>query len=337
MSELDIGQAYIHQRLQLTRQGRDCIKEYSRLFDGHLQHFVDALALVFDLKGFTVVALALAHIARHVDVREKVHFYLDQAITLTGFTASALHVEGETPRAITAGAGLRHAREQFTDRGKQPGVSRRVGARRSANRALVDVDDLVQVLQPLDAVVRGCFQRGGAIECGGAERVERVVDEGRFTRAGNPGYTGQQADRNFQIHIAQVVAAGALERQRQLLVAWRALGRHGDFHPARQVFAGQRVRVCHDFGRCAFSDDMAAMHARARADINHIVGQANGVLVVLHHDHRVADIAQVLEGAQQTVVITLVQADGGLVEDIQHPNQPRTNLAGQTNTLGFTA
>ncbi|MNL06527.1 hypothetical protein D3C87_1271640 [compost metagenome] len=65
---------------------------------------MDALALVFDLKGFAVVALALAHIAWHVDVWQEVHFHFDQAVALARFAAATFDVERETPRAVTTGA-----------------------------------------------------------------------------------------------------------------------------------------------------------------------------------------------------------------------------------------
>ena len=141
---------------------------------------MNALALVFDLKGFTVIALALAHIARHVDVGQKVHFHLDQAIPLTRFAASALHVEGETTRAVPPRAGFRYAGKQLAYWCEQAGVCGRVGTRRTTNRALVDVDYLVQVLKTFDAVVSRGLQRGRTIEGSGAERVERVVDQCRL-------------------------------------------------------------------------------------------------------------------------------------------------------------
>ncbi|MCY1455799.1 hypothetical protein D9M71_729570 [compost metagenome] len=105
------------------------------------------------------------------------HLDLDQAVALTGLTASALDVEGEAPRAVTAGAGLRHAREQFTNRREQTGVGRRVRAWRAADWALVNVNHLVQVLQAVTAVVRCRFQGAGAIEGGRAEREQGVVDQ----------------------------------------------------------------------------------------------------------------------------------------------------------------
>ena len=47
--------------------------------------------------------------------------------------------------------------------------------------------------------------------------------------------------------------------------------------------------------RRALRDDLAAVHAGARADVEHVVGGANGFLVVFDHQHGVAEVAQVLE------------------------------------------
>ncbi len=79
------------------------------------------------------------------------------------------------------------------------------------------------------------------------------------------------------------------------------------------------------------------MHAGTGADIHHIVGQADCVLVVLDDDHRVADVPQMLEGTEQAIVVTLVQSDGRLVENVHHSDQPGADLAGQTDALGFAA
>ncbi|MNK90822.1 hypothetical protein D3C87_1108900 [compost metagenome] len=79
------------------------------------------------------------------------------------------------------------------------------------------------------------------------------------------------------------------------------------------------------------------MHAGAGADVHHVVAGADHVLVVLHHQHRVADVAQMLERADQAVVIALVQADGWLIEHIHHAGQPGTDLGGQPDALGLAA
>ena len=59
--------------------------------------------------------------------------------------------------------------------------------------------------------------------------------------------------------------------------------------------------------------------------------------VVLDHQHRVAEVAQVLERGEQALVVALVQADGGLVEDVQHAGETRAHLAGEPDALRFAA
>ena len=83
------------------------------------------------------------------------------------------------------------------------------------------------------------------------------------------------------------------------------------------------------------ADHLPAMHARTGADIKDVVGLADRLFVVFHHDHRIALIPQVLERRQQAVVIALVQADGWLVEHIENAGEARADLAGQADALTF--
>ena len=63
---------------------------------------------------------------------------------------------------------------------------------------------------------------------------------------------------------------------------------------------------------------------------------------MLDHDHRVAEVAQLLQGLQQAGVVALVQADGGFVQHVHDAGQARADLAGQADALaspprGFAA
>ena len=79
------------------------------------------------------------------------------------------------------------------------------------------------------------------------------------------------------------------------------------------------------------------MDAGAGADVEHVVGGADGVLVVLHHDHGIAEIAQPLERFQQPRVVALVQPDRRLVEHVEHAREPRADLRGEPDALAFAA
>ena len=79
------------------------------------------------------------------------------------------------------------------------------------------------------------------------------------------------------------------------------------------------------------------MRARAGADVDEVIRRAHRVLIVLDDDERVAKVAQSLERGEQLVVVALVQADGRLVEDIEHAHQARADLRRETDALRLAA
>ncbi|MPM31544.1 hypothetical protein SDC9_78099 [bioreactor metagenome] len=58
---------------------------------------------------------------------------------------------------------------------------------------------------------------------------------------------------------------------------------------------------------------------------------------MLHHQQGIAQVPQALEGGEQLVVVPLVQANGGLVQNIQHPHQRGADLGRQTDALALAA
>ncbi len=79
------------------------------------------------------------------------------------------------------------------------------------------------------------------------------------------------------------------------------------------------------------------MHAGAGADVEDVVGQQDGVLVMLDHDHGIAQVAKPLQRVEQAGVVALVQADRGLVEHVEHTRQARADLRGQADALALAA
>ena len=79
------------------------------------------------------------------------------------------------------------------------------------------------------------------------------------------------------------------------------------------------------------------MYARARTDVHDEIGGAHGVLVVLDHEHGVAEVAELPERGEQLVVIALVQPDGRLVENVQNAHQTRADLRRQPDALALAA
>ena len=104
LAQADVIEPHVVQRLQAAAQALDGGEELHGLLNAHIQHVVDGLALVVHVEGLAVVALAPAHLARHIHVGQEVHLDGDGAVALAGFAPPTLHVEREPPRGPSAGA-----------------------------------------------------------------------------------------------------------------------------------------------------------------------------------------------------------------------------------------
>ncbi len=166
LAELDVAEADVEQRLELLLDLRDVLKQRQRLFDRRVEQVGDGLALVLHRQRLAVVARAAADVAEDVDVGQEVHLDALHAVALARLAAPALDVEGEAAGLVAALARFGQHRVQLADGREEPGVGRGVRARRAADGRLVDLDHLVDVLQPFDRVVlaRLCraSRRGGA-------------------------------------------------------------------------------------------------------------------------------------------------------------------------------
>ena len=58
---------------------------------------------------------------------------------------------------------------------------------------------------------------------------------------------------------------------------------------------------------------------------------------MLDDDQRVADVAQMLERPDEPRVVALVQADGRLIQNVEHADKAGTDLRRQPNALGLAA
>src|SRR6185503_6350885 len=115
------------------------------------------------------------------------------------------------------------------------------------------------------------------------------------------------------IDALQVVLARGANRdlalERGTTRGWR---RNGPL--AAEVGTGERaVRVIEELFRAPLKNQLAAMLARAWTKVDHVIGGANGLLIVLDDHHRVPEVPEVRERLQQLAVVALVQADRRLV------------------------
>ena len=167
--------------------------------------------------------------------------------------------------------------------------------------------------------------------------VQRLDGERGFAAARHAGDAGEGAERHFRGDVLQIVARRADQLEPAIVHGAPPLRRHRNLPRARQILPGQARRVAHDVVRQALGHDLAAMDAGARTHVDDMIGGADRLVVVLDHDHRVAEIAQALERCQQPLIVALMQADRGLVQHVQHARQARADLRGEPDALAFAA
>ncbi len=105
----------------------------------------------------------------------------------------------------------------------------------------------------------------------------------------------------------------------------------------REKLSGQRIRLRRQVRHAALRDQRTAAFARARPDIDDVIGTPNRIFVMLDHHQRIALFAQLAQRVQQNLVVARMQADGRFVEHVAHALQVAAELRGEPDTLRFAA
>jgi len=188
------------------------------------------------------------------------------------------------------------------------------------------------MLDSLDGVVcQGVFQR--AIEMLAQDRLQRAVYQGRLSATRHTRDANKSTQGERHVHMLQVIAAGSLDRNK-LPVAFPTLGRNGYLRVSIQIGRGQGIYTQHLLGR-SLKDDLTPQTTRFRPHIHHVIGTQHHILIMLHDDHGVSRITQLLQGVNQTDVVPLVQTDTRLIQYIKYIHQLASDLGSQTDTLAL--
>ena len=265
-------------------------------------------------------------------VGQKVHLNRLIAVPFASLTTSAGDIKRETPRLITTHFRFRKLHKKVADIRKDTGISGRITARRTSDRRLVHIDDLIYIINSFNRFIRQrIFQ--GAIEMLAENRLQGRINQRRLSATRHAGHTNQRPQREGDIHILQVIPACPFYGDK-LPVSFASFFRDRDLHLSVQISRSQRIRFQHLL-RSSGIDHFTAQTAGLRSHIDHIIRIEHHILVMLHHDDGVPRIAQLLQRIDQPDIIPLVQPDTRLVEDIQDIHQLTADLRSQTDTLAL--
>ena len=333
LAEVDVAEADIDEGLELDVDAGDVLEDGDGVFDGQIEEVGDAVAVELDRERFLIVTTSITYFAEDVDVGEEVHFDATLAFALAGFAAASDYVEGEAAGLVAALAGVGEHGEEISHRRKHSRIGSRVGAWGAADGGLVDLDDFVELVDADDfAVLAGLF--AGAVEFFGEGAVEDVVDEGGFSAAADASNDGHDAEGEVGGDVLEVVGVGVFDSDPVAGEGARVCASY-DFDFSGEVLAGDGRGVVHDLLWGAVGDEVAAVFAGAGAEVEDVVGLADGVFVMLDDEDGIAKVAEVFEGVDEALVVALMQADAGLVEDVEDAAEAGADLSGETNALAF--
>ena len=135
-------------------------------------------------------------------------------------------------------------------------------------------------------------------------RLQGIVDEGALSRPRHTADNDEFAERKLYIYILQVVATASVKRN-ALAVALTPLSRNFYFLFAVEILSCQRVSLQH-ISWSALEYDFSTFSSGFRSHINNPVGGSHHILVMLHDNDCIAEIAQLLERVNEFDVVALM-------------------------------
>ena len=335
LTEFDVVEPHIVERLQFVANRRDVFEELEQLLDIHLEDVGDRLAFVEDLERFPAITVSTAIGASDPDVGEKVHFEFRRAVSLAGFAASSLDIETETAGLVTALFGFGQFGEEFANLVEDFDVGAGVGAGRSTDGRLVDRDELVEVFDSFDTLVSTRFV-GSSMQSCPQGFGEDVVHQRAFSRSGNSGHADETSERKSDIDVLEVMVASSDDGQ-CFPVAAAPFVLERDPPLATEELPGDALFVLGDFLRRPGCHDVTAAYAGPRTEVDHMVGRPDRRFVMFDDNDGIAQVAQMGQRLQQSLVVARVQSDRRFVEDVKDSDEAASDLAGQSNPLGLAA
>ena len=175
----------------------------------------------------------------------------------------------------------------------------------------------------------------GTVQVSRQPFVQNLVGQRALSGTGNAGDAGKDTQRNIHIDVFQVILGGSQDFQPAGGLFPFLRNRNLPF--AGQILAGDGGRILHDLLGISHSHHFSAVLSGSRADIHDIVRRQHGILVMLHDNQGVSEIPQIFECSQKLVIVPLVKADAGFIQNIGHAHQAGTDLGCQADTLCLAA
>ena len=164
-----------------------------------------------------------------------------------------------------------------------------------------------------------------------------VPDQRGLARARHAGDDVEGAEPELDVDGLQIVLAGAEDPEASR--AGPAAGADRGGPVAGQEIPGRACpsRQLQQAGGRTLIEDPAARVARARPEVDDVVGRAHDVFVVLDDEDGVAVVPKLADDVEQPGRVGRMKSGGRLVEDVENAAQPASGLRSEPDALDLAA
>ena len=120
----------------------------------------------------------------------------------------------ENALALRPAPSLRVAWRRARELDRRSQIKNRRRTRGARERRLVDHHDFADAMRAADATCTRPLPLGRSSLCAKEISVKDFVDQGGFAGAGNAGHAGENAERNLDIDVLEIVLARAFDLER---------------------------------------------------------------------------------------------------------------------------
>ncbi len=167
--------------------------------------------------------------------------------------------------------------------------------------------------------------------------VDDLVDERGLARARDSGDADEQPERQVQGQVLEVVLSSTADPQRALAIRLSATRTVCRRQPPGEIRAGDRARLSEQPRDRPRVHELAALAARSRPEVDHVVGRLDQRALVLDHHHRVARVREPPQHSRKTRHVARVQAHGRLVEHVERAGERAAERRRERHALRLAA
>ncbi len=343
LAQREVAQAQLVQRVQAGARLLQAGRGRARLVHGHGHELgqraagiLAALGGAVDAGGFRGVARASAHGAGDVHVGQELHVQADGARAVAFGAAQLPRVVGEVARLQPGCLGVGRARR------------RRDAARRARRSRWPRYE---RTFEPMGVASMRFARSMPAASM-------RLTWEGSFALLAFATSAGMRLSSTSVVLPEPDTPVTAVRRPRGMatssgftvcsasvassMLPWANTSAAGTRSRTRTVSSPERKPPISEagfrlyLGKRPLRDDPPAVSARARPHLHEPVCGGQDARVVVHHDHRVAVGEQIAHHLDEPVDVGGVQADGRLVQHVQHAGGSVAHGAGQLHALALS-